>query len=119
MITMAEPTAEGLIDAIVDCVAKKKATTDAMSMHARIADAYDWNSVAQQTLVVYREACQTPPTHYQVLHEYQKRCGVVFGKVFCLLFLLDMVFLFVFQCVNPDCEIEEAPAFKCRRVNKE
>lgn len=108
MITMAQPSADALIEAIVASV-PRLASVDAMDFHARIAAAYDWNTVTDETLEVYRTL--QAPSFAQVMHEFQRRAGAVFGKVWCLLFLLDLLLLRVLRWFQPDEDIEPAAPY--------
>jgi hypothetical protein len=110
MVTLAQPNAEALIEAIVESV-PRLARIDPHDFHARIADQYDWNSVAKDTLQLYQGL--QPHSHAQVVREYRARCGLVFGPVFALLFVLDLLFLWLLRWLKADDDIERAPQFHC------
>lgn len=105
MITLAEPNAQALMDAIVKAIPKLP-TVNPQQFHEEIASMYDWQDVADETLELYQSTVDRPPSILFMLNEYQKRCGTVFGKVFALIFLMDCVFLWILQWIKP--HVEEA-----------
>jgi hypothetical protein len=63
--------------------------------HKRIALLYDWKRVAEQTVRVY-EKCLDENSRRKprdVLLQYQKQCGAVWGKIFVLFWVIDWMLL--------------------------
>jgi hypothetical protein len=72
-------------------------------MHLRIAGLYNWQSVAQQTEVVYynciRDMTESKPR--DVLLRYQQKCGVFWGKMLAVAWIIDWILLQVLNWLTP------------------
>lgn len=101
MITLAEPTTEDLLEKLVQCARRiprgEKAERIAWEYHRRVAGLYNWTSVAERTQKTYKKALQLSKerTTRDLLFRYQERCGVFWGKIFCFMFVVDYILLWL------------------------
>ena len=98
MVCLARPNADDLIEKLLACIPRLK-SMDARAAHARLAALYDWKTVAVKTEAVYRSAVaaarDTRPR--EVLLQYQRQCGLVWGKIFVLFWVIDWIVLKVLE----------------------
>lgn len=110
LIYLAEPNVEALSreleKAIEDRINNK--VLDPFKLHETIKALYSWRDVAERTEKVYRMVMDSPvPDTATRLNRYNQ-CGPVSGKLFMLTAVLNMIVLWVLQCIWPDESIEKA-----------
>lgn len=92
MVSLANPDADDLLQKILEAVPKLRAI-DAVDLHKRVSSMYDWGSVAVRTAAVYEKALARKKSHKEILTRYQERCGFWWGRMFCIIFVLDLLLL--------------------------
>ncbi|XP_059177216.1 phosphatidylinositol N-acetylglucosaminyltransferase subunit A-like [Physella acuta] len=85
---------------------------DPYELHNQIRMLYSWRNVASRTEKVYTTVLDTPipDTATRIMKFYN--CGPVSGKLFILTMVLNMIVLWVLQCIWPDQSIEKAENLK-------
>lgn len=107
LITLTEPTVDGLIHgvelALADLEAKR--FVPPMEAHKIIEKSYSWRDVAKQTEEVYKSVSREPVlTLSNRFHRYIK--SGVFGFIFFVLILINQVLLFYHDRLMPRAKID-------------
>ncbi len=99
MVSLAKPTVEDLLHAILDAVPKTR-VVDPKRNHERIAELYNWKTVAEKTVCVYEKCLTEKSDPRNVLLRYQATCGLIWGKIFVLFWVIDWMFMKVLQWID-------------------
>lgn len=112
-----------LLWALEEAVAQvQKPTFSTANFHERVREMYSWQKIAERTEVVYAESKKKvlvkDDNYLPVLEKYYA-CGLVYGKILCVLFVLELYLLyFIKRFWRPASEIDIAPDFD-RKTYKE
>lgn len=91
---------------------------DPYEMHHQVKSMYSWRNITLRTEHVYKAmlALPTPPL-VERLQKYN-RCGLVAGKLFCGLAILDVLLLIILEFFFSQPNIEPAPKFNLRKYKR-
>ncbi|KAK2163563.1 hypothetical protein LSH36_77g02003 [Paralvinella palmiformis] len=121
LIRLVEPSAKALVAELESAIIEQR-TNQHMSpyaIHSRVRELYKWQDVAKRTELVYdRIAREREIDLAERLHRYSK-CGLVAGKVFILLAVLNYLLLLFIQWWRPSKYIDIAYGFPSpKKTNK-
>lgn len=88
----------------------RSAVADPATFHKRVAEMYCWADVAERTERVYMSAGAGDASLFQRLVQYYG-CGEMFGKICCVILVVDYVLLLVLNVLQPVADIDIAPDF--------
>ncbi|XP_064642386.1 phosphatidylinositol N-acetylglucosaminyltransferase subunit A-like [Lineus longissimus] len=118
-IRMAEPSVKALVEeldkAIQDCIQGN--VIPAHDSHMIVKNLYTWHDVARRTEIVYDSIAEEPQDSLEdrICRYYQ--CGAVAGKLFALVAVIDVIFLFFLKWIFPAEEIDIAPDFPSKEMS--
>lgn len=106
-----------------EAVAKiQKPNFSTETFHGRVREFYSWQKIAERTEVVYEESKKNilvKGDNYLPILERYYECGLVYGKILCMLFVLELYLLyFIDRFWRPTSEIDIAPDFDRERFKK-
>ncbi|BFZ17338.1 hypothetical protein BsWGS_20377 [Bradybaena similaris] len=114
LIYLAEPNVQALAKELEKAIEDRihGRNLDPYEMHKRIQALYSWRDVAQRTEKVYHMvmSAPVPDTHSRMLQFNQ--CGPVSGKLFMLTAVLNIIFLWIVECLWPAESLEKATNLK-------
>ncbi|CAL1541012.1 unnamed protein product [Lymnaea stagnalis] len=120
LIYLAEPNVQALSreleKAIEDRVNNRN--LDPYELHEKIKTLYSWRDVAERTEKVYETVMSSPVPDTATRLSRYNQCGPVSGKLFMLTAVLNMIVLWVLQCIWPDQNIEKAETLKIPSILK-
>lgn len=113
MIRLARPEEDDIVRATNDAIAYVRAGKhDPLAYHQAVKDMYSWTDVANRVEDVYRQAMQNElPRPSERLARYHAG-GVIAGKIFVIIVVVDMLFLKLLEWWLPDRCIDRCPAFR-------
>lgn len=119
MILFGKPEEEDLIATVNRAIRKvKRKEVDTSKFHDEIKNMYSWGDVAERTENVYRLILQKNKIPLiERLRKYYG-CGVVAGKLFCILVIIDFLFLKFLEWLLPADSMDIVPRFKIERYRK-
>jgi len=119
MILLAKPEEESLFDAIEEAITKViSGSVDTSQFNQRVRKMYSWQSVAQRTERVYYQAQKLGFSSFLDRLERLYTCGPVYGKVLCILAVLELLLLRFLDWLRPPSTIQRASTFNRERYMK-
>ncbi|KAI8870841.1 GlcNAc transferase [Ramicandelaber brevisporus] len=128
MVNFAEPEKDDIERALAKTIGiaqerHKHPDLEPWTMHNQVRQFYSWTDVAERTERVYRKVMNMPsPPLIERLRRYYS-CGMVAGKLFCMVVALDYLLMILLELIWPAAMIERAPTFPtaklCALVEKE
>ncbi|KAJ2615315.1 Phosphatidylinositol N-acetylglucosaminyltransferase GPI3 subunit, partial [Coemansia sp. RSA 1365] len=116
MITFAAPEEDEVVDALLEAIKQvgdrpNHPELSPERFHNQVNKMYSWHNVAERTeLVYYKIADLEEPPLIERLRRYYG-CGLVAGKLFCLVAAVDFLIGLVLAWIWPKSEIEIAQQF--------
>lgn len=108
MASLAEPNPESMCQALGDAITTHVFAIDPIRHHERIKHMYSWTRVAERTEIVYdRVMANKHRTLLERLENFHS-AGLIYGKIVCLLVVLNFFFFLVCEWLFPREEIDEA-----------
>ncbi|GAC93030.1 glycosyltransferase [Pseudozyma hubeiensis SY62] len=113
MVRLARPEEDDIVRAMDDAIAYVRAGKhDPLAYHEAVKHMYSWSDVAKRVNGVYRQAMENDlPRPAQRLAKYNAG-GVIAGKIFVIIVVVDMFFLKLLEWWLPDRCIDRCPAFR-------
>lgn len=113
MIRLAKPEEDDIVRAMEDAIAYVRAGKhDPLAYHDAVKQMYSWTDVASRLDKVYRQALENDfPRPTERLAKYYAG-GLIAGKIFVIIVVVDMLFLKLLQWWLPDERIDRCPAFR-------
>ncbi|CAB4023847.1 phosphatidylinositol N-acetylglucosaminyltransferase subunit A-like, partial [Paramuricea clavata] len=111
MIRLVEPNVPDLVLALEQAI-KAAGDGDVVSpttAHERIKKMYTWDKVARRTEMVYDSISNSPISPLEDKLKRWYECGVVAGKIYCFLAIIDLLFLLLLNWLIPEQLIDKAP----------
>lgn len=119
MLLLARPDEEHLYAAVERALATLRAgTLDRAGFHDRVRAMYSWHAVAERTERVYHASCPPAGAPRNCILPRLARLyatGLVYGKILCLLAVLEHLVLQLMEALCPARHMEKAPAFSRAR----
>lgn len=116
MITFAVPEEDEVVDALMQAVGKVDDRPNIPELsperfHSQVKKMYSWHNVAERTERVYLQTLgmEDPPLIERFRRYYG--CGLVAGKIFCLIAAIDFLIGVVLAWVWPKEKVEKARDF--------
>ncbi|GAA5842697.1 hypothetical protein JCM9279_003666 [Rhodotorula babjevae] len=119
LVEFAEPDVDDLVRAISRAITHvRSGAHDPLAAHAQLGAVYSWNDVAERTERVYRSAMDVPrvPVVERLRRYYGT--GAVFGKIMCIIIMVDYILLALLDYFSPRDRLERAPKFDLERWKK-
>ncbi|BGP16076.1 hypothetical protein JCM10213_006788 [Rhodosporidiobolus nylandii] len=116
LVEFAEPDVEDLVSAISRAIVHVRAGKhDPLLAHEQLKEMYSWHDVAERTERVYRQALEVPrvPVVERLRRYYGT--GAVFGKIMCIIVIVDYLLLAILDFFSPRDEMDRAPKFDLDR----
>ena len=112
MMILAKPVQSEVFAALsqaIELFQLQQINTD--TFHEEVSEMYSWKDVARRTEIVYNSNTvgQNPPLIERLRRYYG--CGFLAGKLLCLVFLLDYLWLQFLEIIFPESQIQIAPDF--------
>ncbi|GAA5978271.1 hypothetical protein JCM11641_001155 [Rhodosporidiobolus odoratus] len=123
LVEFAEPDVDDLVSAISRAILHVRAGKhDPLFAYDHLKDVYSWDQAAEQTEEVYYQSMQVPrvPVVERLRRYYGT--GTVFGKIMCIIVMVDHILLALLDFFSPRDRIDRAPKFdleKWRRICRE
>ncbi|KAJ1913507.1 Phosphatidylinositol N-acetylglucosaminyltransferase GPI3 subunit [Mycoemilia scoparia] len=123
MITFANPEEDDVVAALASAIRKVSNRSlhpklSPWQMHKDVKEMYSWYNVAERTEKVYYDIVDLPlPPLIERLRKYYG-CGLVAGKIFCIIVALDYLLSVLFEWIWPKDSIEIAPNFPYKKYRK-
>ncbi|KAJ2724605.1 Phosphatidylinositol N-acetylglucosaminyltransferase GPI3 subunit [Coemansia sp. Benny D115] len=123
MITFAQPEEDDIVQALAQAIVQVEERNGEMAaaeFHGQVKKMYSWHDVAERTERVYVEimADSEEPPLIERLRRYYG-CGLVAGKLFCLVAAVDFLLGVILEWLWPAAEIEVAREFNRKRYRRE
>ncbi|BGP55406.1 hypothetical protein JCM8202_003733 [Rhodotorula sphaerocarpa] len=116
LVEFAEPEAEDLVRAISKAIAHvRSGAHDPLIASEQLHQVYSWTDVAERTERVYRQAMEVPriPVTERLRRYYGT--GAVFGKIMCIIIMVDYVLLALLDYFQPRESLGRARKFDLGR----
>ncbi|GAA5999057.1 phosphatidylinositol N-acetylglucosaminyltransferase subunit A/GPI3 [Rhodotorula paludigena] len=116
LVEFAEPEVDDLVGAISRAIEHVRAGRhDPLEAHAQLREMYSWSDVAERTERVYYAAMDVPrvPVVERLRRYYGT--GLVFGKIMCVIVMVDYILLALLDWFSPRDKIDRAPKFDLER----
>jgi len=115
MIVLARPEVESLVDGLAEAQKRVGAISDLkqhrIEQHRVVASMYSWEDVAERTETVYEHITVGKGRRTGGLLRRMERmypCGVIAGKIFCAVAVVDDFYWRALECFFPASDIEPA-----------
>lgn len=123
LIWLAEPSVEGLVNALVHAIDDKSnnKVVPPIEAHSRIMGYYQWDDIAKRTQCVYDEAMKDPFEPLGVRLRKFLGCGTVFGSIFIFIHVIEHFLYVLCSWLVPKDRIDICPELtldKVRTLNK-
>ncbi|EPZ36860.1 Glycosyl transferase, family 1 domain-containing protein [Rozella allomycis CSF55] len=118
MILFAKPDEDDIVNVVseaIDIIESKELDTTAF--HEQVKKMYSWEDIAARTEIVYKK---DSPNFKLPLIERLRRyygCGLWYGKLLCLVMILDWILLFILEYFYPLESIDKAEFFDAKTLN--
>ncbi|GAA5905769.1 hypothetical protein JCM5296_005732 [Sporobolomyces johnsonii] len=116
LVEFAEPEVDDLVRAISRAITHvRSGAHDPLRAHAQLRQVYSWTDVTERTERVYEQAMAVPrvPVVERLRRYYGT--GAVFGKIMCIIVVVDYFLLAFLDWLYPRDEIDLAPKFDLER----
>ncbi|BGP39966.1 Phosphatidylinositol N-acetylglucosaminyltransferase GPI3 subunit [Rhodotorula kratochvilovae] len=116
LVEFAEPEVDDLVRAISRAITHvRSGGHDPLAAHAQLREMYSWADVAERTERVYYAAMRVPrvPVVERLRRYYGT--GAVFGKIMCIIVMVDYILLALLDWLRPREKIDRAPKFDLER----
>ncbi|GJP52484.1 hypothetical protein CLOM_g11593 [Closterium sp. NIES-68] len=110
MMLLADPNPPDIVEAIAQAI-QIVPRVNPQAMHERVSRMYSWHDVAERTERVYDRVMDMPLDDLPSRLTRYYACGVVAGKIFCLVVLLNSLVAALLAYLQPEQRIEVAPDF--------
>ncbi|KHJ47456.1 glycosyltransferase, group 1 family protein [Trichuris suis] len=106
LITLAEPSVQGIVDALDSAIERYWANSlpNPMEVHARIRHMYSWSDVAERTEHVYFDALKRSIDSHVVVVQKYLRNGYLFGILMYVVAIVEIGILKLLSVVSPVCQ---------------
>ncbi|KAL7340835.1 transferase [Rhodotorula toruloides] len=116
LVEFAEPDVDDLVRAISRAITHvRSGSHDPLLAHEQLRQVYSWTDVAERTERVYYHAMSVPrvPVVERLRRYYGT--GAVFGKIMCIIIIVDYILLAIMDYFSPRDKIDRAPKFDLER----
>ncbi|CAI5470484.1 unnamed protein product [Closterium sp. Yama58-4] len=110
MMLLADPNPPDIVNAIAQAI-QIVPRVNPQAMHERVSRMYSWHDVAERTERVYDRVMAMPLDDLPTRLSRYYACGVVAGKLFCLVVLLNSLLAALLALLQPEQHMEVAPDF--------
>lgn len=117
MIRLASPVEDDIVSAMNDAIAYvRSGAHDPFAYHNAVKEMYSWTDVARRLEKVYSEAMREERVGVGERLRRYYRGGVVAGKIWVIIVVVDMVFLKLLEWWLPEGGIDRCPAFRAEHL---
>ncbi|GAA5824277.1 hypothetical protein JCM11251_001595 [Rhodosporidiobolus azoricus] len=112
LVEFAEPDVDDLVRAISRAIVHvRSGRHDPLLAHEQLKTVYSWTDVTERTEKVYYHAMEVPrvPVVERLRRYYGT--GAVFGKIMCIIVIVDHMLLVLLEFFQPEKDIDRAPKF--------
>ncbi|CEQ39130.1 SPOSA6832_00631, partial [Sporobolomyces salmonicolor] len=116
LVEFAEPEVDDLVRAISRAITHvRSGAHDPLLAHAQLRQVYSWTDVTERTERVYEQAMEVPQVPVVERLRRYYGTGAVFGKIMCIIVIVDYFLLAFLDWLYPRDEIDLAPKFDLER----
>ena len=110
LVRLAEPNPLDIIEALSDVIPQVR-NVDPYEFHKEVRHMYSWHQVAERTEIVYDKIMKTKPLPLMERLKNYNSSGIVAGKIFCLMAILDFLIWRILEWFLPRKDIDIAVNF--------
>ncbi|GAA6027252.1 hypothetical protein JCM8097_002527 [Rhodosporidiobolus ruineniae] len=119
LVEFAEPEVDDLVGAISRAIVHVRAGRhDPLLAHEQLKEVYSWRDVAERTERVYYQAMEVPRVPVVERMRRYYGTGAVFGKIMCIILIVDYILLALLDLFKPRDRIDRAPKFDLEKWRK-
>ncbi|GAA5869618.1 hypothetical protein JCM8547_005087 [Rhodosporidiobolus lusitaniae] len=116
LVEFAEPEVDDLVNAISRAIVHVRAGLhDPLAAHEQLKEVYSWRDVAKRTEDVYYQALEVPRVPVVERLRRYHGTGAVFGKIMCIIIMVDYLLLAILDFFSPPDQVDRAPQFDLER----
>ncbi|BGP24600.1 Phosphatidylinositol N-acetylglucosaminyltransferase GPI3 subunit [Rhodotorula toruloides] len=116
LVEFAEPDVDDLVRAISRAITHvRSGSHDPLLAHDQLRQVYSWTDVAERTERVYYHAMSVPRVPLVERLRRYYGTGAVFGKIMCIVIIVDYILLAVMDYLSPRDKMDRAPKFDLER----